>query len=55
MTGGGLCWLDYDGDGWFDLFVVNGHSRDERDEWEARGRVADDAALPESGRPVHRT
>jgi ASPIC and UnbV/FG-GAP-like repeat len=37
MTGCGLCWLDYDGDGWLDLFVVNGHSRDERDEWEARG------------------
>jgi hypothetical protein len=37
MTGGGLCWLDYDDDGWLDLFVVNGHSRNERDEWEARG------------------
>ena len=37
MTGGGVCWLDYDGDGWLDLFVVNSHSRDERDEWEARG------------------
>jgi ASPIC and UnbV/FG-GAP-like repeat len=37
MTGGGLCWLDYDGDGWLDLFVVNGHSRGERDEWKARG------------------
>jgi hypothetical protein len=37
MTGGGLCWLDYDADGWLDLFVVNGHSRDERDQWEARG------------------
>jgi hypothetical protein len=37
MTGGGLCWLDYDDDGWLDLFVVNGHSRDERDEWEALG------------------
>jgi hypothetical protein len=37
MIGGGLCWLDYDADGWLDLFVVNGHSRDERDEWEARG------------------
>jgi hypothetical protein len=37
MVGGGLCWLDYDGDGWLDLFVVNGHSRNERDKWEARG------------------
>jgi ASPIC and UnbV/FG-GAP-like repeat len=37
MTGGGLCWLDYDDDGWLDLFVVNGHSRNERDEWQARG------------------
>jgi hypothetical protein len=37
MTGGGVCWLDYDGDGWLDLFVVNGHSRNERDEWEGRG------------------
>jgi hypothetical protein len=39
MTGGGLCWLDYDGDGWLDLFVVNGYSRDERDEWNTRGWV----------------
>jgi hypothetical protein len=37
MTGGGLCWLDYDSDGWLDLFVVNGHSRNERDEWRSRG------------------
>jgi hypothetical protein len=25
MMGGGLCWLDYDGDGWLDLFVVNSY------------------------------
>jgi hypothetical protein len=37
MTGGGLCWLDYDGDGWLDLFVVNGFAQSERDEWEGRG------------------
>ena len=26
MMGGGLCWLDYDGDGWMDLFVVNSYA-----------------------------
>jgi hypothetical protein len=33
MMGGGLCWLDYDGDGRLDLFVVNGFSQAERDDW----------------------
>src|SRR4029077_4641683 len=23
--GGGVCWLDYDNDGWIDLFVVNSY------------------------------
>lgn len=23
MMGGGLCWIDYDGDGWLDLFLTN--------------------------------
>jgi Na+-translocating ferredoxin:NAD+ oxidoreductase RnfD subunit len=26
MMGGGVCWLDYDGDGWLDLFVVNSYA-----------------------------
>ena len=26
MMGGGLCWLDYDGDGWLDLYAVNSYS-----------------------------
>ena len=26
MMGGGLCWLDYNGDGWEDLFVVNSYA-----------------------------
>jgi Na+-translocating ferredoxin:NAD+ oxidoreductase RnfD subunit len=26
MMGGGVCWLDYDNDGWVDLFVVNSAS-----------------------------
>jgi hypothetical protein len=37
MMGGGLCWLDYDGDGWLDLFVVNGYAQSEREEWKDAG------------------
>jgi hypothetical protein len=37
MTGGGLCWLDYDGDGRLDLFVVNGFSQSDRGRWRAAG------------------
>ncbi len=29
MMGGGLCWLDYDADGWLDLFVVNSYAEGE--------------------------
>jgi hypothetical protein len=37
MMGGGLCWLDYDGDGWMDLFVVNSFSEDEVSLWKDSG------------------
>jgi len=37
MVGGGLCWLDADGDGWLDLFVVNGYAESDRARWRARG------------------
>ncbi len=46
MTGGGLCWLDYDGDGWLDLFVVNGHSQGRARRVGGARRAADDAAPP---------
>jgi hypothetical protein len=37
MQGAGVCWLDYDGDGWLDLFAVNSYAEDETDRWEAAG------------------
>src|SRR5439155_3626286 len=33
MTGGGLCALDYNNDGWVDLFVVNSYSQADVDRW----------------------
>ena len=36
--GGGLCWLDYDDDGWLDLFVVNSYSiESDLTQWKRRG------------------
>jgi len=37
MMGGGLCWLDYDADGWLDLFVVNSFAQVEVARWNERG------------------
>src|SRR5919106_878146 len=37
--GSGVCWLDYDGDGWLDLFVVNSFAQDEAARWEAGGSL----------------
>ncbi len=37
MMGGGVCWLDYNGDGWEDLFAVNSYSTADTAEWQARG------------------
>ncbi len=42
MMGSGLCWIDQDGDGWLDLFVVNTWSNGEWGRWRA------DGALPTS-------
>jgi hypothetical protein len=35
--GGGLCWIDFDSDGWLDLYVVNGYAVDEIGYWEQQG------------------
>jgi hypothetical protein len=37
MTGGGLCALDYNNDGWVDLFVVNSYSGADIDRWRKHG------------------
>ena len=37
MMGGGVCWLDYDRDGWLDLFVVNSYAQADASAWEAKG------------------
>ncbi len=37
MMGGGVCWLDYNGDGWQDLFAVNSYSSADTAQWQAHG------------------
>jgi putative MFS transporter len=37
MMGGGLCWLDYDNDGWMDLFVVNSYGGGDIGAYSRRG------------------
>jgi Na+-translocating ferredoxin:NAD+ oxidoreductase RnfD subunit len=37
MMGGGLCWLDYDGDGWMDLYVVNSYADSDVARYAANG------------------
>jgi Na+-translocating ferredoxin:NAD+ oxidoreductase RnfD subunit len=37
MMGGGLCWLDYDNDGWVDLFVVNSYADSNIPAWQEHG------------------
>lgn len=35
--GGGLCWIDFDNDGWLDLYVVNSYAVEETEFWLQNG------------------
>jgi ASPIC/UnbV protein/VCBS repeat protein len=37
MMGGGVCWVDYNGDGRLDLFAVNSYSSADVQQWQAHG------------------
>ncbi|HET7130577.1 MAG TPA: FG-GAP-like repeat-containing protein [Gaiellaceae bacterium] len=37
MMGGGVCFIDYDGDGWLDLYVVNSYNDSQYALWSERG------------------
>ncbi len=39
MMAGGLCWIDYDADGWLDLFVTDTWSDGEWGRWRADGAI----------------
>ena len=55
MMGGGLCWLDYDSDGWLDLFVVNSYSQGDISAWEATGGLPRSALFRNVQRDASRT
>ena len=52
MMGGGLCWLDYDDDGWLDLFVVNSYAPSRHRPVGREGRSSTERAVPQRRRPV---
>jgi ASPIC and UnbV/FG-GAP-like repeat len=49
MMGGGLCWLDYDRDGWLDLFVVNSYAQTDIATWETKGGLPRSALFHNHG------
>ncbi len=37
MMGGGVCWIDYNNDGWLDLYAVNSYADADLPDWEDHG------------------
>jgi hypothetical protein len=48
MMGGGVCWLDFDNDGWLDLFVVNSYADVDMPEWASHGGLPESALFRNS-------
>ncbi len=50
MMGGGVCWLDYDADGWLDLFAVNSYSIElDLSRWREQGGLPRSALFRNAG------
>lgn len=49
MMGAGICWLDYDDDGWLDLFAVNSYSQSEAGRWQDEGGLPRSALFHNEG------
>jgi cytochrome c peroxidase len=47
--GGGLCWIDYNNDGWLDLYLVNSHAEDEVKYWQDQGGLPRNALYRNDG------
>jgi Na+-translocating ferredoxin:NAD+ oxidoreductase RnfD subunit len=50
MMGGGVCWLDYNGDGRLDLFAVNSYASADSDRWAGRGGLPTSELFENVGR-----
>jgi hypothetical protein len=49
MHAGGVCWLDYDDDGWLDLYAVNSYAPAEAARWENEGGLPRSALFHNEG------
>jgi Na+-translocating ferredoxin:NAD+ oxidoreductase RnfD subunit len=49
MMGAGVCWLDYDADGWMDLFAVNSYSELDVARWKQQGGLPRSALFHNEG------